>query len=316
VAERCARSGNPGSGNPITPTPDAEPLGLTQGVLILDDFPRHTTQLDPSQRDKLRRLAQDLVGALAKRDVAISIHGHADFDGKGRDFEIKVSRERARAAEAELSPLLEDVAARAGVPTARLQSIQWLVFANGTANPRHPKPGGPNAARHSRENRRVELVWSVTPTSAPVQSSVFTRCLKVLDGSAAPGPARRLTCICSKLQQTSPRVSDATYDFRRSRNMILGSVPPKQWDVALRTRVWHSKERIQWSSSRMTSDGDFRAALTAMDDSIGQNISDFQAPTPAGSPRGIFDRIILSDMADSNHVYSCYAGYSRHMHDQ
>jgi len=61
------------------------------------------------------------------------------------------------------------------------------------------------------------------------------------------------------------------------------------------------------------SDADVRASLFAIDDSIGRNLNDFITQADQGA--GLFERTVSVDivkrMQDPNHIYACYAGYSR-----
>ena len=61
------------------------------------------------------------------------------------------------------------------------------------------------------------------------------------------------------------------------------------------------------------SDTDVRTGLFAIDDSIGRNLNDFITQADLGA--GLFERTVSVDiverMQDPNHIYACYAGYSR-----
>ena len=54
---------------------------------------------------------------LAGQSVDVMVIGHADFDGKGREFEIGVSRERAAGAESSLETFFSQAADSAALPT-------------------------------------------------------------------------------------------------------------------------------------------------------------------------------------------------------
>ena len=297
-----------------------------QGVFTIRDYPRYGTALDATQREQLRHFATAIVGAVvAGREVNVSIFGHADFDAKGRDFEMKVSKERADAAETELRSLLTDEANKAALPAARLLSVHLVATGNGTLNPVFTNPSGKDEQKQRRANRRVEFVWSVAIAPTPVKPAAFERCQKTIASGAAAGPTRRLSCACGKLQQLGWRAGDFTYDFRGSR-VIPGSgglprnLTPEQWEAAMRALIIHIRPQIQKASNSSTSDADFRDALLAIDDTIGRNINDFEMQAAAGKGQGVFDRIVLaaiqSSMADPNHIYACYAGYSRQNHNQ
>jgi hypothetical protein len=62
------------------------------------------------------------------------------------------------------------------------------------------------------------------------------------------------------------------------------------------------------------------AAVLTLDDTVGRNINDFSSQQNAGDATGLFHRLIIADiqarMADPNHAYSWYAGYSRATHDR
>ena len=293
-----------------------------QVVFTISDYPRYGTALDTTQRKGLRKFARAVVGALITgQDVTITVNGHADFDAQGHDFEMKVSTEKAQAAEQALRSLLNEEGAKAGVSSQRLQSVSLLSVGNGTSRPIFPHP---KTLDERKANRRVDFVTTTILPQPPVQQSVFERCRKAIGLGATPGVTRRLTCACNKLEQQSPRAQDSTYDFRASRN-IPGSagfpnMTPAQWDLAIRSIVRHYRQDLSSASSNSPTDKDFNTALQAIDDSVGRSISDFAAQENAGAAQGIFDRIALNDirarMADPQHIYSCYAGYSRQTHDQ
>src|SRR5262245_8738283 len=286
------------------------------GVFTILNYPRYGTALDATQSEELRRFAKAIVGALtAGRDVSVSVYGHADFDAKGRDFETQVSRDRAAAAEAELRNLLSEEAAKAALPAARMLGVQLVVFGNGTLNPVFRHPSGPDEQKQRMANRRVEFVWSVATLPAPVKQTVFDRCRSAIASGAAPGPTRRMTCACSKLQQPTPRVKDFTYDFKASRSIpgsagLPQNLTPEQWDAAMRALIVHLRPEIQRTSNSSASDRDFKDALVAIDDKVGRSIDEFQMQEAGGAAQGAFDKIVLTaireHMADPNHVYSCY----------
>ena len=128
--------------------------------------------------------------------------------------------------------------------------------------------------------------------------------------------------MCDKLAQGT--VKDTTYDFAAGRRIPgsagMPNLSPSDWETAIRSIVIHQRKNIDQASTDGQSDDDFRRGLLAVDDSIGLNIDNYRSQETGGAAQGLFDRVILTDitnrMADQNHVYSCYAGYSRLQHDQ
>lgn len=295
-----------------------------QGIpsITIADFPRYGTEPTPVQREELRRVAMAIVGTLlTNNEVNISVLGHADFDAHGRDFEIDKSRERAQGAENSLKALVDEESAKANLPASSQQLVHYTVVGLGTARPVNLHPRN---EEERKANRRVEFIITISALQTPIAESTFQRCIRVLTGSNPPGPIRRITCACHKFQQPSPRVQDSHYDFQSSRLLIPGSagmpnLTPEQWDIAIRGMVHHMRQDIAKSSDGF-SDPDFAKNLLMLDDTIGRNINDFYSQQNAGDATGIFHRVIISDiqarMADSNHIYSCYAGYSRREHDK
>jgi hypothetical protein len=291
-----------------------------QIVVTVSDYPRYGTDLSPTQTEEVRSFARAIVGALyAGQSVSVSIFGNADFDAQGQAFEIRVSQDRANSADQALHTLLAEEAAKVGLPAATIQGVQTQVFANGTAKPVFAQPANED---ERRANRRVDFVTTTVRPTPPVQQSVFGRCKNTMATGGQPGPTRRLTCMCNKFAQGP--VKDTTYDFAASRQIPgsagMPSLSPADWDVAIRSIVQHQRENINRASTSGQRDDDFRSALLSIDDSIGLNINNFQSQATGGAAQGVFDRLILTDitnrMADQNHVYSCYAGYSRLHHDQ
>lgn len=291
-----------------------------QVVVTISDYPRYGTGLSPAQTLELRAFAKAIVLALRTgQSVSVSVVGHADFDAQGRDFEIAVSRDRANAADKTLHTLLVEEGANAGLPADKMQSVQTLVFANGTATPVYSNPA---SEEQRRANRRVDFVTTATAPTPPVTPSAFERCKNTIAAGAKPGPTRRLTCMCGKLAQATTR--DTTYDFAASRRIPgsagMPNLSPAEWETAIRSIVLHERREIGQASTDGRSDDDFRRGLVAIDDTIGRNIDNFQSQATGGAAQGLFDRVVLADitnrMADQNHVYSCYAGYSRLQHDQ
>jgi hypothetical protein len=286
-------------------------------VINVDGFPQYGEQISAEQREKLRLPAAGVALLLAGgASVRVSIYGHADFDQKKTPQQIyEISYNRAKYARETLQAVLLEEGAKLLVPAARLQTVQYEIQGLGNSMPR--------VQGFDPRNRRVEFVWAVSPPAPVPQQSVFDRCNKVLAGAGPPGPVRRMTCACTKFLQ-APATQDSHYDFRASRNLIPGSagmpnLTPEQWDAAIRGMVHHMKQDIS-NVAQGASDPDFSRSLMTLDDTVGRNINDFYSQLNAGGATGLFDRVIVGDiqarMADPNHVYSCYANYSRATHNQ
>lgn len=293
--------------------------GQNVPAVTIADYPRYGTELSPAQREELRRVATAIAGTLLTgAEVNVSVFGHADFDAKGRAFETDVSRERALGAETALRALVQEESAKVGLPVSRLQSIHYTVMGLGTARPVFSQP---RSEDERKANRRVDFVMTVSTPQPPVAESLFQRCVRLLTGGTPPGPVRRMTCACNKFLQQSPRVQDSHYDFRATLQIPgTGGIPsltPEQWDVAIRGMVLHMRQDIAKASDGF-SDPDFANNLRTLDDTVGRNINDFHSQL-GGVETSLFHRVINADiqarMADPNHVYSCYAGYSRRNHD-
>jgi hypothetical protein len=69
-----------------------------------------------------------------------------------------------------------------------------------------------------------------------------------------------------------------------------------------------------------SSDDDFAHGLLLIDDNVGRSINDFAMQMVGDSAAGNFNRIILADiqyrMSQPDHIYSCFAGYSRQRRDE
>lgn len=74
------------------------------------------------------------------------------------------------------------------------------------------------------------------------------------------------------------------------------------------------------SAANGAPDPDFAASLRSLDDTVGRTINDIASQLKSGTTSSVFDRLVTADIlgrvADPNHVYSCYAGYSRSNHDR
>ncbi|HRI38258.1 MAG TPA: hypothetical protein PLO50_06865 [Nitrospira sp.] len=292
-----------------------------QNVLFLsiDDYPRYGTEIKPAQREELRRVATGITGALVTgAEVNVSVIGHADFDAKGRDFEIDVSLKRASGAQVVLENLVKEESAKVGLPDSRLQSVHYNPLGLGTSRPIFSPP---TTEKERMANRRVDFTFVVVPPLPVVSENSFTRCVKVLTGGTPPGPVRRMTCACNKFLQHSPRVQDSNYDFRaRQRLPALANLSAQDLAVAVSSMVLHMRQDIRGTADASRSDFEFASGLKSIDDTVGRNINDFASQMNAGAATSVFDRLVLADiqarMSDPNHVYSCYAGYSRRNHDQ
>ncbi|TKB68494.1 MAG: hypothetical protein E8D52_05635 [Nitrospira sp.] len=292
-----------------------------QNVLFLtiDDYPRYGIKLKPAQREELRRVAKGITGALVTgADVSVSVIGHADFDAKGRDFEIDVSRKRALGAQAALEDLVKEESANVGLPVSRLQSVHYSSVGLGTAHSQFSTPATEN---ERMANRRVDFTFLVAPPLPVASETSFARCVKALMGGAPPGPVRRMTCACNKFLQQSPHVQDSHYDFRARQQLpALANLSPHDLAIAVSSMVHHMRQDIRGSDEGSRSELEFSNSLRSLDDTVGRNINDFASQMNAGAATSVFDRLVLADiqgrMSDPNHVYSCYAGYSRRNHDQ
>jgi hypothetical protein len=285
--------------------------------LTIADFPRYGAELNRGQREELRLVAARIARALqAGGSVEVSVTGHADFDAKGRDFETQVSRERASGGEAALKSLVQEEGAKVGLAPARLTAVRYTSTGLGTARPVF-SPAVNEEQR--RANRRVEFALAATAPPPQAQESPFQRCVRVLAGTGPAGPARRMTCACNKLLQ-SPRALDSHYDFQARQQLPgLATLTPQQMTVAIESIVLRLRPQVA-SSANGADDRNFVVGLQSLDDAIGRNINDFASQENAGAATSIFDRLVTADirgrMGDPNHIYSCYAGYSRANHDR
>jgi hypothetical protein len=145
---------------------------------------------------------------------------------------------------------------------------------------------------------------------------VFNRCNRVLASAAPPGPVRRMTCACDKFLQQNPRVQDSVYNFQNNIPGRAGfpNLTPAQWQAAMTQLVSHMRQDVA-KSANTSNDADFAKDLITIDDSVGASIDDFAMQQNAGVAAGNFNTAVLLDikyrMRQPNHVYSCFAGYSR-----
>jgi outer membrane protein OmpA-like peptidoglycan-associated protein len=280
------------------------------------DYPRYGTEvssLPPFIQTELTAFAATLVApALGGQKVDVMVIGHADFDTKGRDFEVEVSRERAASAERAVEAIFARLAA--ALPSEQRSLVHFAAIGVGTQRPVFPSPSN---EEQRKANRRVELVTTSGPASPPDPRATFDKCIRILANAGPPGPARRMTCVCNNfLQQQPPFIKDYAYDFRaavlaRAGAGDMSSFTREQMSALYRSFMFFVRPQVAKSASG--TDADFKNALVAIDDNIGRNLNDFLTQADLGA--GLFERIVSVDivkrMQDPNHIYSCYAGYSR-----
>ncbi len=292
-------------------------VASAQSTITISDYPAHATSVASLTADKqqsFKAFALGLVGAaLTGVGVDVTIIGHADFDAQGKVFEITVSRGRATSAEQAVETFFNQAADAAALPVASRRLVRISTIGVGTQRPVFPRPASED---QRKANRRVDLVFSTTAAPPPDPRAAFATCLRVLTGAAPPGPVRRMSCVCSKLLQPPPPfIKDYVYDFQASLQARagagdMGQFTPAQMSALYRGFMQFVRPQIGSTSG---SDADVRASLFAIDDSIGRNLNDFITQADQGA--GLFERTVSVDivkrMQDPNHIYACYAGYSR-----
>jgi hypothetical protein len=125
-----------------------------------------------------------------------------------------------------------------------------------------------------------------------------------------------MSCVCNKLLQPPPPfIKDYVYDFRaaflaRAGGTDMSQFTPEQMRALYRDFMVFVRPQINSVSG---SDPDVRTGLFAIDDKIGSSLDSFisQASLGAGPFEKTVSIDILKRMQDPNHIYSCYAGYSR-----
>jgi hypothetical protein len=125
-----------------------------------------------------------------------------------------------------------------------------------------------------------------------------------------------MSCVCSKLlQQPPPFVKDYVYNFHAALLARAGAGDMSQFTTEQMSALYRGfmlfvRHQIDSVSG---SDPDVRAGLFSIDDSIGSDLDQFisQAELGAGPFEKIVSIDILKRMQDPNHIYACYAGYSR-----
>lgn len=291
-------------------------------VVTIPDFPRSPAQLSSQQQQDIRRVARAATAVLVTgAQVDVAVYGYADEDQGGRNQEFRFSTERARAAESVLRGMLVDEIGRASLPPERIEAVATSSMGLGTLRPLFAPPANEDEAR---ANRRVEFALRVNAAPpGPPARPVLGRCLQVISTVSEPGPRWRMNCVCHKLLQEGPYVGDNHYDYR-AKSQLPGSagwpgLTPQQWTVDLGNFVHHLREDIVTSAQGVLNQ-DFARRLVVLDDAVGRNIDNFHSQPASESASGLLDRAfdydIQSRMADPNHTYSCYAGYSRARHDQ
>ncbi len=290
------------------------------GSEVIANFPRYQTTLSAEQDAQLQRFSTAVAGALSSGYVVeVSIYGHADFDAQGRDFEIGVSQERARIARQSLEVKLQQQLQLGVFSSVQLNHLHIVdTVGLGTLRPRF---AAPRNEVERRANRRVEFVWVVKDSPVMPTPNAFARCITVLQASVTTGPGRRMSCVCSKL---AAGAADTHYEFSARRDIPGSAGMPhlttEQWHAAMSQLIHHMRRDITSFSDGSSTDPEFARALITLDDRVGLNINNFASAAAPDLIPGLFDRVIIADirarMADPNHIYSCYAGYSRRHHEQ
>lgn len=289
------------------------------GSSTISNFARYESELTLEQDVQLQQFVMAVTGALLTgAEVDISIYGHADFDAEGRNKEISESRKRAGSARQAFEAKLQQQIQFGVLSAAQLAKLNIRETTGlGTLRPVIVSPQNED---ERRANRRVEFVWAVREVVPPSPASVYSRCQAVLQSGHPAGPVRRMTCACDKL---AAGAADTHYDFK-ARHSIPGSagmpnLTPVQWHAAMSLLIRHLRRDVGAASAASATDSEFATLLIILDDSIGANINNFAVAAAPDLVPGLFDRIVFADivarMADHNHIYSCYAGYSRRNHD-
>jgi hypothetical protein len=297
-------------------------VAAAQNTIIISDYPAHATSvasLTPDKQQSFRNFALGLVGAaLTGVGVDVTIIGHADFDAQGSVFEITVSRDRATNAEQAIETFFSEAADAAALPVDARRLVRISTVGVGTQRPVFPRP---ESEEQRKANRRVDLTFTTTAPPPPNPRAAFETCVRVLTGAAPPGPVRRMSCVCNKLlQQPPPFIKDYVYDFQAALQARAGAGDLSQFTPAQMSALYRAF--MQFVRPQITSvagsDTDVRTGLFAIDDSIGRNLNDFITQAELGA--GLFERTVSVDivkrMQDPNHIYACYAGYSRRDSDK
>lgn len=289
-----------------------------QQSITISDYPQHGTDvnaLDPSEQMKLRAFATALAGAvLANQSVDVAVIGHADFDSQGTAFEVGVSSDRAAGAERTVEAFYDQAANLVLLPADKRRLVRFSTVGVGTQRPVFVNPAN---EEERKANRRVEIVFNVTPLPPPDPREKFQSCVRALATAGPPGPVRRMSCVCNKLLQPSPPyVKDYFYDFRAAQQARAGAGAMSQFSADQMSAFYRGFMlfiRQQIANISDGSDVDLVTGLIQLDDSIGRNLTDFlqQAQLNAGPFEHSVAVDITRRMQDPNSTYSCYAGYSR-----
>jgi hypothetical protein len=224
-----------------------------------------------------------------------------------------VSRDRATSADQAVETFFNQAADAVGLPVDRRRLVRISTIGVGTQRPVFPRPTN---EEQRKANRRVQLVFITTPPPPPDPRAKFENCVRVLAGAAPSGPVRRMSCVCNKLLQPPPPfIKDYVYNFRAALLARAGAADMSQFTREQMSALYRGfmlfvRPQI---NSVAGSDADVRTGLFAIDDSIGRDLNDFITQADLGA--GLFEKTVSIDivkrMQDPNHIYSCYAGYSR-----
>jgi hypothetical protein len=296
----------------------AQPSVFGQQTITIDNYPQHVTDvnaLDAKARVKLQAFAVELVGAaVANQNVEVTTIGHADFDAQGRAFEVAISRDRAVSADSALETLFKQTASTMRLPPDRIELVRFLTAGAGTLRPIH---GNPSGEPQRRENRRVELAFSVVPAAKFDSREGWQSCVRALAGDVVPpGPADRMRCVCNQLLQTPPPdTKDYFYDARAAQEAraAAGDISqflPGQLSDFYRSFMPSMGQRIAIPAS---SDIELARGLQMLDTLIVRDIKELLKKS-VEPDAGAFEHSLAIDIAhrlhDPTHTYSCYANAS------
>ncbi|MET0450254.1 MAG: hypothetical protein ABW137_00325 [Mycobacterium sp.] len=268
-------------------------------------------------------MANAIVGALAtNHHVNVVVEGFADFDAKGRDFEQQVSIDRAISAR---TFLIDEVHRRAQATGLSQSALRRLSTQSAAFGSRRPSVRYPRAEDERRQNRRVHIVWNVTPVppqKVPPFEEIVKRAERAIENVQKPGPRRRLSCLLTKLKDS--RVADGYFSYDALK-MFPGSagwpaMTPDQFDQMVQSTTVHARHQIQSIALAARNEADMATQLETLDDNIGRNIFNFQQQMVGDSTTGVlirtFNATIGRLQSDPNSILSCYSVYSRVRHDQ
>lgn len=292
-----------------------------ENPVIIDNYPQHGTEPDAVQTERLRGFARAIAGALVSgQQIDVTVAGHADNDALGDAFEMKISLDRANSGEGTVRRLVREQLGAMQADVSLADTVNMSVMGLGNSQPIH-SPAVNDAQR--RANRRVQFFWSSNPLPRPSPTAQLARCPQVLASSTPPGPVRRMTCVCNVLSG-NPRALDYAWNYPALQRARTGApldfrtwTPEFIHNIA-REGTWRLRSNITKLGAG-ASDADFANALILQDEHIGASIASFFNVTVAhASAPDIIEKIVAADigmrMLDPNHIYSCYAGYSRAAH--